>query len=55
MRARWRGWIRQWTVLYEMGNTLHASRMAIVNIRAARDNLSDAVEKARTDAVFLER
>lgn len=29
--------------------------MASMNISAARDNLSDAVETARTEAVFLER
>ncbi|MGH3450409.1 MAG: type II toxin-antitoxin system Phd/YefM family antitoxin [Haloechinothrix sp.] len=29
--------------------------MATMNISAARDNLPDAVETARTEAVFLER
>jgi len=29
--------------------------MATMNISAARDNLPDAVEMARTEAVFLER
>lgn len=29
--------------------------MASMNISAARDNLPDAVERARTEAVFLER
>lgn len=29
--------------------------MATMNISAARDNLPDAVELARTEAVFLER
>ena len=29
--------------------------MATINISAARDNLADAVEQARTEAVFLER
>lgn len=29
--------------------------MATMNISAARDNLSDAVELARTEVVFLER
>lgn len=29
--------------------------MATMNVSAARDNLSDAVERARTEAVFLER
>ncbi len=29
--------------------------MATINISAARDNLPDAVELARTEAVFLER
>jgi antitoxin Phd len=29
--------------------------MATMNISAARDNLPDAVEQARTEAVFLER
>lgn len=31
------------------------SSMATMNISAARDNLPDAVELARTEAVFLER
>ena len=29
--------------------------MAILNVSAARENLSDAVDTARTEAVFLER
>jgi prevent-host-death family protein len=29
--------------------------MAIINISAARENLSDAVERARSEPVFLER
>ncbi len=34
---------------------LYALRMATMNISAARDHLPDAVELARTEAVFLER
>ena len=38
-----------------MGRKLYALGMATMNISAARDNLPDAVEMARTEAVFLER
>ena len=34
---------------------MYALGMATMNISAARDNLPDAVEMARTEAVFLER
>ncbi len=47
--------IRSPTLLYETSTKLYASSMATMNISAARDNLPDAVEKARTEAVFLER
>lgn len=38
-----------------MSEKLYARGMATLNISAARDNLPDAIEKARTEAVFLER
>jgi len=41
--------------LYNTGIESYNKGMATMNISAARDNLSDAVELARTEAVFLER
>lgn len=41
--------------LYKSGGKLYASVVATLNISAARDNLPDAVERARTEPVFLER
>ena len=41
--------------MYETIRKLYAPGMATINISAARDNLSDAIERARTEAVFLER
>jgi len=41
--------------LYAIGLVLYGSGMATMNISAARENLPDAVELARTEAVFLER
>lgn len=38
-----------------MGVESYNVSMATMNISAARDNLPDAVELARTEAVFLER
>lgn len=43
------------TYLYNMGIESYNAGMATMNISAARDNLPDAVELARTEAVFLER
>jgi len=34
---------------------LYNNRVATINISTARDSLSDAVEQARTEPVFLER
>lgn len=42
-------------MLYESSIELYASGMATMKISAARDRLPEAVEKARTEAVFLER
>lgn len=42
-------------VLYKIEPELYDGRMATMNISAARDSLPDAVEQARTEAVFLER
>lgn len=42
-------------VLYEKCSWLYSVGMVTMNISAARENLSDAVEAARTEAVFLER
>ncbi len=41
--------------MYKKRIELYNARMATMNISAARDNLSDAVELSRTEAVFLER
>jgi len=41
--------------LYNMDIESYNEGMATMNISAARDNLPDAVELARTEAVFLER
>lgn len=38
-----------------MATVLYSYGMATMNISAARENLPDAVELARTEAVFLER
>ena len=41
--------------LYDSGTVLYTESMATMNISAARKSLPDAVELARTEAVFLER
>lgn len=41
--------------MYKIGTTLYDSGMATMNISTAREKLPDAVELARTEAVFLER
>jgi antitoxin Phd len=41
--------------LYESGRELYDTRMARMNISAARDKLPHAVELARSEAVFVER
>jgi len=41
--------------MYKMGTSLYDSGMATMNISMAREKLPDAVELARTEAVFLER
>ena len=41
--------------MYETVEVLYAMCVATFNISAARDNLPDAVERARTEPVFLER
>jgi len=41
--------------LYETSVESYNKCMATMNISTARDNLPDAVELARTEAVFLER
>jgi len=41
--------------LYEIPAELYDSAMATMNISAARENLPDAVELAKTEAVILER
>ena len=41
--------------MYKIGSALYNLRMATMNISTAREKLSDAVELARTEAVFLER
>ncbi len=49
---------RKWPfglMLYETCAQLYTDAMATLNISAARENLSEAVETARTEAVFLER
>lgn len=43
------------TYLYETVAKLYDAGMATMNISAARDKLPEAVELARTEAVFLER
>ena len=43
------------TVLYVSHLASYDSRMATMNISAARENLPAAVELSRTEAVFLER
>ena len=40
---------------YKTGDKLYACTMARMNISAARNNLPDAVDKANTEAVVLER
>jgi len=46
---------RRYAILYVPNGKLYAAGMATVNISAARENLPEAVETARTEAVFLER
>jgi antitoxin Phd len=41
--------------LYEIAVELYNGGMATINISAARENLPEAVELARTEAVILER
>lgn len=41
--------------MYEKKTFLYDGRMATINISTARDNLPDAIDKARTEAVILER
>jgi PHD/YefM family antitoxin component YafN of YafNO toxin-antitoxin module len=41
--------------LYEIAVELYNGCMATINISAARENLPEAVELARTEAVILER
>jgi PHD/YefM family antitoxin component YafN of YafNO toxin-antitoxin module len=41
--------------LYETGQVLYALRMATMKISTAREHLPQAIETARTEAVFLER
>lgn len=41
--------------MYKRIVELYNSEMVTMNISAARDHLPDAVETARTEAVFLER
>jgi antitoxin Phd len=41
--------------LYSIGEMLYDSLMARMNISAARERLPEAVELARSEAVFLER
>lgn len=41
--------------MYETETKLYSNPMATMNISAAREHLPDAVELARTEAVFLER
>ena len=41
--------------LYKKSNKLYTSAMTSINISSARENLPDAIEAARTEAVFLER
>ncbi len=41
--------------MYETGGKLYALAVATFNISTARDNLPAAVERARTEPVFLER
>lgn len=41
--------------LYDFGVGLYNTGMARMNISAARENLPEAVELARSEAVFLER
>ncbi len=42
-------------MLYKRYAESYDGEMATMNISAARENLTDAVELARTEAVFLER
>ncbi len=42
-------------MLYETACELYDNAMATMSISTARDSLPDAVELARTEAVFLER
>ena len=41
--------------MYETSNELYNSSMATMNISDARDHLPDAMETARTEAVFVQR
>lgn len=41
--------------MYELSGISYDDSMATMKISAARENLPDAVELARTEAVFLER
>ena len=40
---------------YDFDQKLYARGMVTMNISTARDNLPEAIEKARTEAVILER
>ena len=53
MRAR--TGIRIRTELYDSNTGLYASGMATMNISHARDHLPEAMETARTEAVFVQR
>lgn len=52
-RLIWRHPIR--SVLYKLDSELYNFSMATFSISKARESLSDAVERSRTEAVFLER
>jgi antitoxin Phd len=41
--------------LYDTCGELYDSGMATMNVSDARDHLSDAIETARTEAVFVQR
>lgn len=41
--------------MYKTSNKSYDKSMATMNVSAARENLPEAVELARTEAVFLER
>lgn len=52
---RWLPNLEPWLLSYENHRKLYDSVMATLNISAARENLPDAVDRARTEPVFLER